>query len=538
MLDKLTEIFLHEYFLYEAILGKYFSPKIFDFLQEVFCLKENDDLISLVNSETIKEVQTEADYKRYRRIKQYNELTYQPKLLDEEADVLISLKGKAIETATQCSLFASNEMTRTWIERNIHQYAKQGHIVAMRVLGTLMCAGVFVEQNIQKGKYYLEKATQWGDALSGLSLLKYDEKSRKETLIRINACIQDTPYQFLSDVLQNEYGIEANEANEQILLLKKAFASNKLKQEHYEPLYARILFSSLMSIKDKEKIVFSENKEIISEACDLPLKLKGDHLLINEAVLEEIPIVRQEEQHHLLIGLKNNDLRAANNYKPIGIYSDEEEALDIYTRYLTKMLKQNHIERIDVADLKGSDFEPTKNHAFVRYAEEGKNNIYLLVLKGKIEEFAIEEIINFLRSDKRKRFYLNHPAIHLDLSQILPICICDKENADQLKNYVEFIKIANIKSAEKPNVIKDMLQEKSKSYHISFSTIEEQALNGLNLLSLESVDKTLDKVLKEYRIQNEGICLTMEMIKPYIEDKHSGSMKRSYGFGGAFYENN
>ncbi|MDE6408102.1 MAG: hypothetical protein K2K50_05805, partial [Anaeroplasmataceae bacterium] len=490
-----------------------------------------------IESEIVKDIKTEEDYKRYRRIKQYNELIGLPKLLEEKEETLISLKGKAMSTANQYALFASNEMTKTLIERNIHKYAKQGSVIAMRILGTLECAGIFVEENKQSGLKYLEKATQWGDTFAALSLLKYDESNRKSTLEKLNASILDTPYAFLSNHLQKEYNLEVTKENEEVLLLKKTFASGKLKQDVYEPLYARLIFGSTLSIKDKEKIVFSENKEIISEACDLPLKFKDEDIKIDESIFSSMPILRPEEQHNLLVGLRNSDLRTIKTYKPLGVYSDSEYALDIYIKSIVKMLDHNHIERIDVCDLRGIDFEPTKNHAFIRNAEEGKNNIYLLVLKGEIEDSILENIKNFLKSDKREKFHLNCPAVNLNLSQILPICICDKENAVKLKNFVEFIKIANIKSSEKIDVIQDMLEEKSRSYRILSTTIEDNALHELNALPLETIDKVLDKVLKEYRVKDEKIHLTMEMLKPFVEDKKAVGIKKTYGFGGIIYEN-
>lgn len=538
MFDILTETLIFEYFIYSSILGKYFSSKqIFDCLKEIYCIHNIDDLYSVLESETVKDIQTEEDYKRYRRIKQYNELTNQPKLLEEKEDTLVCLKGKAIATTNQYSLFASEEMTRTLIERNLHQLAKQGSVIAMRILGTLQCSGIFLSQNEKSGIRYLEKATQWGDTFAAVSLLKFDIKNRKATLEKLNASVLDTPYRFLSTLLQKEYNLEVNKENEEVLLMKKTFACGKLKQDVYEPLFARLIFSSTIRIKDKEKIVFSENREIISEACDLPLKFKED-IRIDESILKSMPILRKEEQHNLLVSLKNSDLRTIHTYKPIGIYSDSEYTLDIYTRSVMKMLGENHIEKIEVSDLRDIDFEPTKNNVFVRYAEEGKNNIYLLILKGTIEEPILENIKNFLKSDKRERFHLNHPAVSINLSCILPICICDKENASKLKSLLELIQVAEVKTSEKLDVIKDMLIEKSKSYRISSTTIEDNALNELNRLPLESIDKVLDKALKEYRIQSEGIHFTLDMLKPFVEDKKGSSVKKTYGFGGSIYENN
>ncbi|MDE5856069.1 MAG: hypothetical protein K2H06_03380, partial [Anaeroplasmataceae bacterium] len=76
------------------------------------------------------------------------------------------------------------------------------------------------------------------------------------------------------------------------------------------------------------------------------------------------------------------------------------------------------------------------------------------------------------------------------------------------------------------------------SYLIPSTTIEDNSLSELNTLPLETIDKVLDKVLKEYRVKDEKIHLTMEMLKPFVEDKKAVGMKKTYGFGGVIYENN
>ena len=538
MLDILTETFVYEFFIYQAIIGKFLPlNKIFACLKEIFCIKEYKNMDSLFDADIIKEIQTIEEYKRYRRVKQYKELTHQPSLLEEQEEMILAIKGKAMSTADKYCLCATEEMTKNLIERNLYMLAKQGNVLAMRVLGTLLCSGIFLKANQQSGLKYLEKATQWGDTFAALSLLKYDEENRREILKKLNASVADTPFYFLSSIVQEQYKMKVNQENEEILLLKKSFACGKLKEDLYEPLYARLIFGSTIGIKDKEKIVFSENKEMISEACDLPLKLQRDDILIREEVLEDIPIHREEEQQNLLIGLRNSDLRMMKAYKPIGIYSDSEYALEIYMKRIFQMLDQNHIEKIEVADLRGIDFEPTKNNVFIRNAEEGKANIYLFLLKGEIDEAIIDNLKSFLKSEKRQRFHLNHPAVRLDLSPILPICICDKENMNHLKNWVEFVKIAPIRASEKIEVIRDMLEEKKTSYHIASAIIDEQALAALNTISLDTVDKILDKILKEYRIRREEIHLTAELVRPYFEDKKINHVKKTYGFGGSINEN-
>lgn len=536
MFDILTEAFILEYFLYQAILGKYFNSKeIFKMLESIFDIK-NNHLYDLLESDVIKDIQTEEDYKRYQRIKQYNEFLPDTEFLNQEEEDIIALKGKAFKISNEQSLFSKSDMTHSLIERNIYNYARRGSVLAMRILGTLQCQGIFFKKDLKSGKKYLKKASQWTDVAAALCLIEVDEENRASTISMLKAAIEDAPYQFLSDEVQKRYGLCVHEISEEVQLLKKVFASGKINPDIYQPLYARLIFSTTMDLKDKKKIVFSENKEMLSSACDLPLNISKENVKIDEDLFHLMPIIRERELHQLTISLKNSDLRNLNSYKPICLVSDSDFALEFYIKSLKDVLGQNHIERIHISDLNEQDFESTINHVFLRHLKENKNNVYILEFKGEIQQTILDKIKNFLKSENRTKFHLNLPAVHLDLSGILPICICDEENASKIKAYVEMIEIESINHSEKPAVIKALIDEKSKTYKMDNLKLDENAFNELNRLSLDNIDQILDQAFKEYRSSADGL-ITKEMLLPYLEDKKTMRTKSSYGFGGFIYEN-
>ncbi len=539
MLDILKESILYEYFVYKSVLNKFVEDEqILDCLIKVFQLEEKDksDLLKLIHKDIIEEITSEADYKQYRRISQYQKMMESSMFCSEEEETIISIKGEALSTTTKKNLFAKPEMTSSLIQRNLMHYAKVGCLVAMRILGVLLCEGIFVEQNRTKGISYLEKASSWADITATLALLKY-KKDAKETLAFLNSIAKDTPFEDFAIELNSTYGIKEIFYKEEIFLLKKAMAAEKMKLDEFNPMHARLVYAPAISLKDKEKIIFSENKEHISDACDLPIKFHYEDLKMKSEDEIQLLLSREKEFHTISMGLKNSDLRQLNSYHPICLVSDSNYVLEMAMRGIQQIFEEN-IECIEMNDLREADFEPTKNHVFVRNVNESKNTIYFLIFRGELSESVLEMGKNFLKTEKRKKFHINHPTITLDLRGVLPICICDKENAKKLKPFVETIKLANITDEEKPSIIEDMFLMKSDLYKVSEKRIDSSVVEKLCTYSLETAEKILDQAIRDFRVEYGSAELTLERMQPYFFEKNQNGNKNAYGFGGIIHENN
>lgn len=537
MFNILTETFLYEYFLNDAILGAFYDREyLFYRLADIFCIpeKEISELFYETESSAVKGVSSEGDFNRYKRIRQYNELIGNEQDYSETENLLIAIKGDAIITATKYGMKATEESTETLVVKSLTGGAQIGNVIALRMLGILQCEGIVVAKDKLGGIGNLKKAVQWGDIPATLVMLKYSETNKAEIFKMLNSAVKDTPYEFMTFIAEDKYGASADEEfSEEVLLIKQAVSVNKLKQDVYDPMYARLIYSEAIGIKDKEKILFSENKEMLSETCDLPLRLKFADIAVNEAAIEKLPINRENERKSVVQGLYGSDIRALDMFRPICLCSDSEYVLETYISAVCEALKSTNIDRIEVGELREYDFEPTKNNVFIRGLNERKNNAYILVFSGEVSDAAIELTKTVLRSDKRRKFRLHHPAITLDLSSVLPICVCDKENAKKLKNFVELIELAPVQTEEKPSIINDILEKKKWIYAISELTVSNEVVDKLRSLSVETADRIIDKVIRENRRKGKTLELDIDMVKPYFNKRTSGN---AYGFGGEINE--
>ena len=539
MLNIITETFLHQYFLYSAILGMYCNSKqLFDYLADIFFIPQmqREYLFSLSQNEPVNDITTYGDAMRYSRIRQYCEIN-EYTLIYDDAQEMVSVKGKAIKTALSNKLAAGANATQAQIYKSLLDSALAGNVVAMRLLGTLQCEGIFVEKNVDVGLKNLVKAGQWADMVSLLTAARYlqsDKYALTENFNRMQAVVANTKYAELSSKLQQSYGLTVTAPSEEILLLKKAFAANRVKADVYQPLCARLIFSSALDIKDKEKILFSDNQSLLSEVCDLPLKLTYGNLQFNvDALAENMPLKRDKEQRKLKTELLNADLRQHDGYRPLCLVSDDDYALQTYVKAINAMLSSqtDHFEKIDVADLKPYDFDPTSNNVFVRSCSDAQNNIFLLTLQGDIDKQILQHVTHFLSSAKRRKFRLNNPRVTLKLDCILPICVSDRANAARLGEAVECLHIADVSAEEKLSLFKEMLVRKSNLYLTKTVSAEQDVIDMLCDCSPNAIERVLDKLFSENRFNDKFTAITADIIKPYVKVLNSHSQK-AYGFGG------
>lgn len=540
MFSILVETFLYEYFLYNSILGGKFydRKKLYSVLSDMFCLTEQDvsSYFDLTESKAVKEISTEDEYKRYKRLKQFNAMVGNEQCYSDMEDALIAIKGDAITTASQFGMLAENEWTETLTKKTLMGNAENGNIIALRMCGHLKCEGFVLRKDVAGGIKYLKKAMQWGDIPSCLAMLKYSDMDKIAIIKMLNSAVKNTPYEFWPRVVEDRYYISTdNEFSEEIQMIKQAFIVNKLKQDTYDSIYARLIYSNVIGIKDKEKALFAEDKGIISDTCDLPLRLKYETIEINESAFSDMALDRKNEKDSILQGLDCNDLRMNDSYRPLCICSSSDYILQTYESVICDALKSVNIEKIEVGEIGEADVEPTKNNIFVRGLNENKNNVYILHFKGEISDGAFKFAKSFLKSEKRRKFNLNRPAVALNLSSVLPICVCDKEYAKKLKELVEIVELAPIKKEEMIYVIKDVLDKKIKSYSMEGKiTVTDDTLEKLAAFPIETIETALDKIMRLNRRKGE-LDLNMTLLKPYLDKK--AHEEHIYGFGGTINGN-
>lgn len=532
-MDYISENFLSEYFMFEYVLGDYCNRKvIFSRLCEVYMLspKKSRELFALTQNDDVKAVTTEKEYFRYCRVLNYSNAGGAERDLISE---IIAIKGNALSVAGRAELKRGGENTESVVYKSLCSSAATGYLTALRILGILQCEGMFMPKNREAGVKNLEKAAKWNSIEGVLAAMCFDSDSVNLNARRLYALTVGTPFEPLFTAAKQKYGFECEEKALETELLEKAFGAGILKRDIFASKHARIIFSETLNLGDKEKIIYSTNEDIISECCNLPLKLKFCDTQADITAFSRLPLKRAGEQTKILQALENYDLRRETFYRPPCLCGESDYVVNMYAQGVENYFAGAHIQRIEAASLSDYDLEPVKNNIFIRSCNEEKFNVYLIVLKGDVKEKVITEIKNFLKSATREKFRLANPAIDVNLSAILPVCLCDNENLSKIYSLCDVINLSSVAKSEKSAAVQDMLKSKKRIYGVESLTIHKDAYEKLCACSMEAVESALDKGVRFSRKKGGKTVITCEQIKEYIT---ATNVNGGYGFGGAYNE--
>ncbi len=534
MFDHLTEMMLRSYYVAENTVGRFYDDKqaLFSAYAKIFLLGEDEAarLFSLTRREEVGAIFSEQEYHRHLRMKQYLAMNARTSSSDPAVEDIIDLKGSAFTTALNYHLMNEAMEVKSVVCENIALAAENGVIAALTTLGILQLEGIVFGKD-EAGLTKIRSAADWNSEEGLLAALYYDPSNREQYLERLNSCMARVGHGMAFERVKEIYGSFSAGKYDSYKLLEKAFRQGLIKREVYNKQYARLVYSKLLCERDKEALVLLPNKELFADACALPLKLGAAPADFCAEPLADIRPDHAEERERVIKALGNTDLCTVPSYRPLCFVSGSRYMLDLYASVIAECFPGRHVEPIEVSDLVEYDFEPTKNNIFVRSCDEDAFNIYLLGFEGEIADRAFDTVKNFLQSDKRSKFRLNHPGVSLDLSAVLPICFADGENANKLQPYCDIIRIADLTVREKTALLKRILAEKRRLYGIETLTLGEGVAEKLTAHGIDNIDRICDAAIREHRTRE--LVLTQELMRPYL--KGVGA-RRTYGFGGSIHD--
>ena len=545
MFSFLEETLLREYFLHNAVLGDFTPTKrLFNRLTKAFDAptRRANVLYNLTEQEAVKEIVTASDANRYKRITQFRQESNLPCLYDAQTDTLIRIKSEALAAAAKVEMCSDGKTTQSSVYQVLLDRASNGCIDALRILGTLQLYGLFVEKNAEQGKENLLKASQWGDVVSMFLLIR--EGVNVDYVNRnFYAAAQNTPYSVLCPIVEKDVADDGNHGIAETVLLNKMLNGKLVNKSVYSPSHARVLYATGISREDKEKILLSENKQLLGDVVNLPIYRPERELRCQVDAIKSLTVYREVEQHQIVTALQNRDLRTWSNYKPLCISTDSLYLQKIHAKAIEACFSGEMVERIYVQELGERDFEPTANNVFVRRCKSvadnervvkrnnDTGNVFLLFLNGDLSDTVMKRVKEFLSTAWRRKVQLLHPAVTLNFSYALPICICDSANAKKLKNLVDTVQIAAANGEEQSKLIEEMLVKKANLYFSRRAEITDDAIALMSELTLEDAEKIIDTAFRTMRVKFENAERIAFAIGPFVDAYRQQHGERSYGFG-------
>lgn len=519
MFNAITELFLSEYFVITASVGRFVTDDkdLFVRLSKIFLLdaEQTDKLFALCDSDEVREIVTEQDYLRYQRMRSYSAITGVNAVVDDEIDWVINVKGNTLVSFASQKLVFDPQMSRNAEYASLLTSANAGMVTVLKILGFLQCEGIFLEQNVKLGIKNLTKVANWNDCVGTLALLRYSKADRAYNMSRLRMITEGSPFDGLFGRAVNAYGETPIREIPEVRLLERAFASAILKRNVYNPMSARILYGDVLSLKDKERAIFSSDAGKLSMLSDLPLKLSQSRIsAVDVTGVKNVALNRPAEQSKIIVALNNADLRAYANYRPLCLVSDSSYLLNMYARAIRLEDEDCHYETINCADLTAYDLEPSSNNVFVRSLDESADNRLLLFFEGNIPDKTLDFVKNFLVSARRAKFHLNSHGVTLNLSSALPICFCDKRNARLLEDLLDVVYLADVTSDELPLAVTDIITDKASLYGVDV-TLQSPACELFDGCSVDRAERLVDAIVRSRRKEGKTIVITRENITEF-----------------------
>ncbi|MCM1295433.1 MAG: hypothetical protein NC311_07805 [Muribaculaceae bacterium] len=511
--------FLSHYFLTCVTLPETTDRRaVFFTLAKIYGIKEPEPIFSVCECKQVKDIDCVAAYNMYERMKKIPSLRQEIDKLSTDTELAVAVKGQALLTAEELKLKTPNKLTSSEIISHIAECANGGIIAAMVVYGFALYEGLGVPQNKAGGLKYLQKAVRWNSTEAAVMCMAYDGKNAKryaDVLMSSSIC----PFTEAVQTLAKPYGVIPERDNIAVLL-EKAFARGLVKREKYEHSIARILYCKGLSYADKQNAILSCNKEYISAVTNFPLNLPD---IPSRIYPLPVPMGRSEECGKVVKALENIHLASDEKYRPLLLSAAEEYVADEYIRSLKCAFKDFNVILADVAKVGDGLFENGAQNIAVKGLNERKPNVAIFRIYGEITSEKAKAVETFLSAEERKTFKAA-VGLTLDLSNVLPVLVCDRQNAEPFKRKCRVIELSAISAEERKRVILTVIGEYSQSLGVEIS-VDDGIWDKLGNVSTDSLINAINTVCLSL---DGDFTVTYEKIKGCI---HSMS-KPALGFRG------
>ncbi len=528
------ELMLKSFFVIDIIFKNFLNAqereKIFNVLGEIFIIDNVDELYSIVNNDNIKNIKSYTDYCTFIRLLRYNEIDSSDIIINDIFERIIKIKGNTFLYLISNKLIKEDN-SRNFVYGYLYDYITDlldsNNILAIFVLSVLEAEGIILDLNKESALEKINILVRWHSIEGLFSGLYYNSKDKVEYLSRLNNWKIYNKKEILI-TLENKYGKVkiANSNKEEDNILEDAFNRGIAKRNFYSAIIDDLICSKVINIKDKKRII-TKNSELPSEINLLPLRLTYNNIKCNfDNLKNDFYDTDFSTLNKVISKLKKIELRKNYKYRPICIVSKDHAILNYYERIITEIITEANIIHFEVNSLNEKFLEDNVNNVFIKNCDDSSFNLYFLNFTNDINNKILNSVKIFLNSSQRAKFNINHPSIYLDLSAILPICLCDYKNYKNLQQDCDLIYINDLTFNEKQSFILKNLEYKCKNYKIKNCEISDEILTKLiKNYSLDEIDEILDDIV--FNNYDTKLCISNDSIKDY--DKKTNK-KNIYGF--------
>lgn len=546
MIAYLLEPFLTQYYLLDAVCGTFMTEaeetKLFYALANVFCIPESKELKRYYEDSRLahfSEMKDVATYERLCRTIEFAQQGGQDIHLTDSDRIILAQKREAMNIKTELFGQAKN-LTKEMVSSTLLTMAMNGNIDAMAMLSYMEYHGICVCKDTHNAIKRMRLCAKWNHLFGNLMGIAYDEENRQayfDTLYTVlrNAS-QKQVFDYICTVRENNGVFEKNPVAR---IIEKAFGLNVVKRNIYDQGFAKVAFSELISVEDKEKILLNKQKDAIVSLSDIPFDVTWeDTIAFDEHCTDTLPLTRENEIKKILQNIAVARNCPAEAYTPLLIVASDDYVTDMYSKMLKSGFDRAAVIEVDAGTLSGQDFAGGKDNVFLRGLSETKaaRTVFMLKHCEELEEEKLDELLKVLDYEYRKKFKLFQPPVSLDLSGLLFVLFAAEHNAGvtKLAACCDTVWTERISTEEKTSVVESVFHSRSRSFGCAGLEMEEGCTAFLAAYDTRQVQQIVDGALR-CAIFEKSSYITLSSMQSVCKEQNITVSRRGFGYAGGNY---
>lgn len=549
VLGYLIEPLLTQFFLIDAICQGFVDDprreETFRELARVFGVPLNGETMAYftaANSPQYKSITDNASYERLCRTIEFAAHSGQDAELTAMDRVILAQKREAMAIKTE--LFEnSKNLTTDLIADTLRTTAMNGNVDAMVTLAFLEYHGLCLCQDQKSAVKRVRLCAKWNHLFGNLMGICYDKRNRATYFNTLYSVLRGFHQQEVFAYLCTAHGWKKPCEKQPVArIIERAFGLGIIRRNTYDPLFAKVAFSPLISDEDKKKLLLSKKQGAIEALSDLPFDVERDAAYrFDAAKAKAIPLHREEEMDALLCSLYPIADNRPELYRTLLVAGNDEYVAEMYAAAVKAGFSGHHkVIEVDAGNLAPQDFVGAKEHFILRgLSETGRSHTVFLVKHcEEIGDREQEELSKLLDYEYRRKFNLLEPTVSMDLSDVVIVLFASQVTLPvrRLAQECDVVRPARISEEEKRTVIDRTFRDRSRSFGMSRVKLEAEGAAYLLPFNTEQIARIIDGALKKAAVARQTV-ITAATLRTVSHRQNIHVSTREFGyFGGVRHE--
>lgn len=535
----LTEEFLTCYWLVVSVCEGSFDAAcrraVYDKLAAIYCLPGKDNgYFQALETAPFCSVTDTAAYEQLCRMMEYAEKSGRPVAVSDTDRLLLGRMRIALQKKSAI-IPTVGRLTDAALTETLIRAARNGQIDAMTVLSFLEYEGILPGADRDRAVRRMRLCASWNDLFGLLFCLSRDDLYHGERKAALRVLLSHSALESAEPYLTKKLHLDREAGDETVpRLLEKAFGLGTVKREKYDPEFAAVAFSGVITAEDKKNLLLSTHRQALPA---LPFTMKrGGHIAFSADGAAWLPSTRREESAQIMRSLAVAVRCPDAVYRPLLLAVGDGFVGDMYEKAIRACLPDAAVCNVDAAMLSPEDLAPTWQNIFLRHlcATEKADTVFFVRHCEELDKAQTVDLLRMLDPAGRRSFKLTAPAVSFDLSGVRFVLFSrDRSHPFTLLSEVcDTVICEKTADGEKTAAVRSILSDLCRGFEgFKADLAGEECMETLVRYDIDDIRLILDRALRDAVYRDEG-CITREELAEAATELGLSRHRAEFGYMG------